>query len=149
MKPGRGDSVEEDLYRRACTGQEVEAWFPDFPGLRIPGDRLADTIFSASLMLQRHLEQLGEDGSSVPEPTTPDIWAVHSRPPEALIGFADVETNRVGKEISADETLDDEISRDAQRSGYREEDAVEIVHRHRRDKGLGSGERTSNDLARG
>lgn len=130
------------------TGQGVEAWFPDFPGLRIPGDRLADTIFSASLVLQRHLEQLGEDGSPMPEPTTPDIWAVHSKHPEALIGFVGVETDRGGKEISEDEALDDEISRDAQRSGYRDEDAVEIVRRHRREKSLGGGESTDNDPAR-
>ena len=73
------------------TGQEVEAWFPDFPGVTVPGDRLADTIFSAPLALRRHVEQLLRDGSPVPEPTTPDVWAVHDRNPEALIGFAEIE----------------------------------------------------------
>jgi hypothetical protein len=73
------------------TGQGVEAWFPDFLGVTVPGDRLADTIFSAPLALKRHIERLLRDGSPVPEPTTPDVWAIHGRNPEALIGFADVE----------------------------------------------------------
>ena len=73
------------------TGQGVEAWFPDFPGVTVPGDRLADTIFLAPLALRRHIEQLLRDGSPVPEPTTPDVWAIHRRNPEALIGFAEVE----------------------------------------------------------
>jgi hypothetical protein len=109
------------------TGQSVEAWFPDFPNLRVPGDRLADTIFSAPLVLQRHVEQLLGDGVPVPEPTTPDIWATYGRHPESLIGFAEVETDQAGEEVAADEALDEEISRDVQRSGYQEEDAVEIV----------------------
>ena len=75
------------------TGQGVEASFPDFPGLTVPGDRLADTIFSAPLVLQRHVEQLLGDGVPVPEPTTPDIWAIYGRHPESLIGFAEVETD--------------------------------------------------------
>ena len=33
-----------------------------------------------------------------------------------------------------DQQLDEEIRRDAQRSGYREEDAVEIVRRYRHEK---------------
>ncbi len=28
------------------TGQDVKAWFPDFPGLTVSGDRLADTLFT-------------------------------------------------------------------------------------------------------
>lgn len=75
----------------ADTGQGVEAWFPDFPGVTVLGDRLADTIFSAPLALRRHVEQLLRDGLPVPEPATPDVWAVHGRNPEALIGFVDVE----------------------------------------------------------
>jgi len=75
------------------TGQGVEAWFPDFPGLRVTGDRLADTLFSAPLVLRRHADQLRRDGQSVPEPTTPNLWAIHERHPEALVGFADVETS--------------------------------------------------------
>ena len=33
-----------------------------------------------------------------------------------------------------DQQLDDEIRQDVQRSGYREEEAVEIVHQYRREK---------------
>ena len=75
------------------TGQRVEAWFPDFPGLTVAGDRLADTLPTAPLALQRHVARLRGDGSSVPEPATPDIWAIHDRHPDALIGFAEVETD--------------------------------------------------------
>jgi predicted RNase H-like HicB family nuclease len=75
------------------TGQGVEAWFPDFPGLTVPGDQLADTLLSAPLVLRRHVEQLKRDGLLLPEPTTPDIWAVHDQLPEALVGFAEVETD--------------------------------------------------------
>lgn len=118
------------------TGQGVEAWFPDFPGLMVPGDRLADTLFTAPLVLQRHVAQLRGDGSPVPEPTTPDIWAIHDRHPDALIGFAEVEVDQTGEEIAGDEALDEEISRDAQKSSYREEDAVEVVLNYRRGKAL-------------
>ncbi len=81
-------------------GQRVEAWFPDFPGLTVPGDRLADMIFSAPLVLRRHAARLRGDGSPVPEPTTPDIWALHDRHPEALIGFAEVESDQTGEETA-------------------------------------------------
>jgi hypothetical protein len=37
-------------------------------------------------------------------------------------------------EIWEDEALDEEIAQDARRSGYREEDAVEIVQQYRREK---------------
>lgn len=74
------------------TDQGVEAWFPDFPGLAVPGDRLADTLFTAPLVLQRHVGQLRRDRMPVPEPTTPDLWAIHDRHATALIGFAEVET---------------------------------------------------------
>lgn len=92
-------------------GQGVEAWFPDHPRLTVPGDRLADTVFSAPLVLQRHVDQLRGDGLPVPEPTTPDIWSIHDRHPEALIGFAEVETGQTDDEIAEDEALDDEINR--------------------------------------
>ena len=120
------------------TGQGVEAWFPDFPGLTIPGDRLADTIFSAPPVLQRHVEHLLGDGVPLPEPTTPDIWAIYGRHPGSLIGFAEVETDRADAEVAADEALDEEIRRDVQRSGYREEAAVEIVRAYRREKATSS-----------
>jgi hypothetical protein len=116
------------------TGQDVEAWFPDFPGLTVPGDRLADTLLTAPLVLQRHVAQLRGDGSPVPEPTTPDIWAIHGWHPDALIGFAEVAIDQTSEEITEDEALDEEISRDAQKTGYREEDAVEVVRNYRREK---------------
>jgi hypothetical protein len=116
------------------TGQGVEAWFPDFPGLTVPGDRLADTLFAVPLALQRLVRQLGRDHVRVPEPIAPDLWAIHDRHPTALVGFADVDTDKTGDEIAEDEALDEEISRDARRSGYREEDAVEIDRQHRREK---------------
>ena len=62
------------------TGQGVEAWFPDFPGVTLPGDRLADTIFSAPLALRRHVEQLLRDGSPVPEPTTLGLLSLAALP---------------------------------------------------------------------
>jgi hypothetical protein len=117
------------------TDQGVEAWFPDFPGITVSGDRLADTLFTAPLVLQRHVEQLGRDRMLAPEPSTPDLWAIHDRHPEALVGFAEVETDQATDETAQDEVLDEEISRDVRKSGYREEDAVEIVRRYRREKG--------------
>lgn len=116
------------------TGQGVEAWFPDFPGLVVPGDRLADTLFSAPLVLQRHVDQLRGDGSPVPEPTTPDIWAIQGRHQDALIGFAEVVTDQTGEGSAEDEALDEEVSREAQKSGHREDDAVEVVRNYRREK---------------
>jgi hypothetical protein len=117
------------------TGQGVEAWFPDFPGLTVPGDRLSDTLFTAPLVLQRHVNQLRRDRMPVPEPTTPDLWAIHDRHAAALVSFADVEIGQAADEVAEDEALDEEISRDVQQSGYREEDAVEIVRRYRRERG--------------
>ena len=117
------------------TGQVVEAWFPDFPGLTVTGDRLADTLFSAPLELQRHVSQLRRDGKPVPEPITPDIWAIHDEHAAALVVFADVETDQAADDIAEDEALDEEIGRDALKSGYREEDAVEVVRQYRREKG--------------
>lgn len=37
-------------------------------------------------------------------------------------------------EVWEDQKLDEEVRRDAQRGGYREEDSVEIVRRHHSDK---------------
>jgi hypothetical protein len=52
------------------------------------------------------------------------------RNPAALV----VEWMREQLEIWEDEKLDKAIRRDVQRSGYTENDAVEIVRRHRREK---------------
>ena len=123
------------------TGQGVEAWFPDFPGLTVPGDRLADTLFTVTQVLQKHVAQLGRDRVAVPEPTTPDLWAIHDSHPRALVGFVEVETDQTGAEVAEDEALDEEISSDVQQSGYTEDDAVEIVRRYRQEK---SSERVSS-----
>jgi predicted RNase H-like HicB family nuclease len=72
------------------SGESVRAWFPDFPDLIIPGDRLADTLCIASLVLKQHIEQLRQQGLMVPEPTTPDIWSIYAEHPTALIGFSEV-----------------------------------------------------------
>lgn len=63
------------------TGQVVEAWFPDVTGLTVPGDRLADTLFTAPLVLQSHVAQLSRDRVAAPEPTAPDLWAIHEQQP--------------------------------------------------------------------
>jgi hypothetical protein len=70
-------------------GDSVKALFPDFPDLVISGDRLADTIFSAPLVLEQHINQLRQDKLGVPEPMTPDIWSIYAKYPTALIGFAE------------------------------------------------------------
>lgn len=98
-----GGCVEGDIHRRSRRyGSGGEAWFPDFPSLTVSGDRLADTLLSAPFALRRHVEHLRGDGLAVPEPTTPDISAIHGRQPEALVGFAEVETGQAGEEILED-----------------------------------------------
>ncbi len=52
------------------------------------------------------------------------------RSPERLL----TDYMRARLEIWEDQQLDEEIRRDAQRSGYREEDAVDIVRQYRREK---------------
>jgi hypothetical protein len=116
------------------TGQGAEAWFPDFSSLTVPGDCIADTLFLVPLVLRRHVEQLRRDRMPVPEPTTPDLWAIHDRHPEALVSFVDIEIDQTSEEIAEDEVLDEEISHDAQRSGHTEEGAVELVREYRREK---------------
>lgn len=41
---------------------------------------------------------------------------------------------RERSEVEEDEALDEEISRDAQKSGHTEDDAVEIVRQYRQEK---------------
>lgn len=74
------------------SGSDVRAWLPDFPGLTIPGDRLSDTITLAPLALERRAREMVGQGEALPEPTLPDLWAVHAEYPDALIGFVEVET---------------------------------------------------------
>ncbi len=52
------------------------------------------------------------------------------RSPERLL----TDYMRERLEIWEDQRLDEEIRHDAQRSGYREEDAVDIVRQYRREK---------------
>lgn len=72
------------------SGKGVTALFPDFPNLIVPGDRLADTLCTASLVLKQHIDRIKEQGLTIPEPTTPDIWSVYAEHPTALIGFSEV-----------------------------------------------------------
>lgn len=72
----------------------VQAWFPDFPGLIVPGDRVSDTLFYGSYALQAHVDKLREKGLPVPEPTSPDVWAIYEQHPEALIGFVALDEAR-------------------------------------------------------
>ena len=81
------------------TDQGVRAWFPDFPDLIIPGDRLADTLFYASFGLQEHIDKLRQAGAPIPEPTTPDLWAIHKQYPEALIGFANFDDENSAMQV--------------------------------------------------
>lgn len=73
-------------------GLSVLAWLPDFPGLKLAGDRLSDTLTLMPLLLERHVGEMRGRGESLPEPTTPDLWVVYAEHPEALIGFVEVET---------------------------------------------------------
>jgi len=73
---------------------ECKLGSPIFPGLTIPGDRLADTLFYGPYALREHIEELIQSGLPVPEPTTPDSWAIHDKHPEALVGFVEVDVDR-------------------------------------------------------
>lgn len=77
----------------ADTGAFIKAWFPDFPGFSVPGDRWTDTLTMVPLLLERHVEEMTRRGEPLPEPTAPDLWAVHTEYPQALIGFVEVETD--------------------------------------------------------
>lgn len=72
------------------TGQAVKAWFPDFPNLTVPGDRLSDTLTIAPLVLQQHVEEMSQQGEQLPDPTTPDLWDIYSKHPSVLIGFVKI-----------------------------------------------------------
>jgi hypothetical protein len=72
-------------------GSSVKAWLPDFPGLTLPGDRLSDTLTLMPLLLERHVGEMRGRGENLPEPTTPDLWAIYAEYPLALIGFVEVE----------------------------------------------------------
>ena len=81
-------------------GSSVKAWLPDFPGVTLPGDRLSDTITLMPLLLERHVKEMSGRGERLPEPTTPDLWAIYAEHPEALIGFVEVE---IGKDCDIKE----------------------------------------------
>lgn len=72
-------------------GSSVKAWLPDFPGLTLAGDRLSDTLTLMPLLLERHVKEMRGRDESLPEPTSPDLWAIYAEYPEALIGFVEVE----------------------------------------------------------
>lgn len=75
------------------SGQEVRAWFPDFPSLTVLGDRLSDTLTTAPLVLQQHLDEMKQRGEQPPLPSTPSLWKVYVAHPTALIGFVRVTLN--------------------------------------------------------
>lgn len=77
-------------------GSSVKAWLPDFPGLSLAGDRLSDTLTQMPLLLERHVKEMRGRGESLPEPTTPDLWAIHVQYPDALVGFVEVEAGGGG-----------------------------------------------------
>lgn len=74
------------------SGQSVKAWLPDFPGVTSPGDRLSDTLTIMPIVLQRHVDEMISRGEELPQPSVPDLWEVHAKHPNALIGFAEVVT---------------------------------------------------------
>jgi predicted RNase H-like HicB family nuclease len=74
------------------SGQSVKAWLPDFPGVTLPGDRLSDTLTVMPMVLQQHVDEMIRRGETLPEPTIPNLWDIHAKHPDALIGFAEVVT---------------------------------------------------------
>jgi hypothetical protein len=74
-------------------GSSVKAWLPDFPGLSLAGDRLSDTLTQMPLLLERHVKEMRGRGESLPEPTTPDLWAIYAEHPDALVGFVEAEAS--------------------------------------------------------
>jgi hypothetical protein len=56
-------------------------------------------------------------------------------------------SNREKAEIAEDVALDDEISSVAQRSGYSEKDAVEVVRHYRREKTQSSTNRRGEPIS--
>lgn len=78
------------------TGQSVEAFFPDFPGVTIKGDRLADTITLAPATLQRHVDEMMRDGRTPPEAEAINLWELYQSRPQALVGFVRVMVRKGG-----------------------------------------------------
>jgi hypothetical protein len=74
-------------------GSSVKAWLPDFSGLSLAGDRLSDTLTQMPLLLERHAKEMRGRGESLPEPTTPNLWAIHAQYPDALVGFVEVDAS--------------------------------------------------------
>lgn len=72
------------------SGRSVQAWLPDFPGVTVPGDRLSDTLTILPMVLQRHVDEMTSRGEELPQPSVPDLWEVHAKNPNALIGFVEV-----------------------------------------------------------
>lgn len=79
-------------------GQSVEARFPDFPSLLVTGDRLADTIASATFTLQEHVEGLARAGATMPKAQAVNLWDVYHGDRRSLVGFVEVKVREVVEE---------------------------------------------------
>ena len=90
---------ETDASRRTTyiiihqeTDKSIIASCPDFPGVTLPGDRLADTLTVMPIILQRHVDEMLQRGERPPTPTVPDLWDIHAQDRNALISFVEVVT---------------------------------------------------------
>lgn len=72
------------------TAESIIASCPDFPGVTLPGDRLADTLTVMPIILQRHVDELLRRGERLPTPTVPDLWDIHAKDRDAIISFVEV-----------------------------------------------------------
>jgi predicted RNase H-like HicB family nuclease len=52
----------------------ITAFCPDFPGVRVPGDRWSDTLTMMPIVLQQHVDKMLRRGETLPTPTVPDLW---------------------------------------------------------------------------
>jgi predicted RNase H-like HicB family nuclease len=67
---------------------------PDFPGVSLPGDRLADTLTVMPIILQRHVDEMLQRGERPPTPTVPDLWDIHAKDRNAIISFVEIITSK-------------------------------------------------------
>ncbi len=75
-------------------GDYAKVWFPDFPDLVVNGYSLNDTTTMAPVLLERHVNETRRQSQSLPTPTTPDIWKIYAKYPDALIGFVEIEIDQ-------------------------------------------------------
>jgi predicted RNase H-like HicB family nuclease len=70
----------------------ITAFCPDFPGVRVPGDRWSDTLTMMPIVLQQHVDKMLRRGETLPTPTVPDLWEVHAKHRNAIISFVEIDT---------------------------------------------------------